>query len=145
MKNWWHQSADEVARNLGTDLKQGLTAAEARARLEASGPNELVGKKGRGPLRIFLEQFQGLIIWVLVVAAVVSGFLREWVDAAAILAIILMNAVLGLIQEYRAEKSLAALRELSAPSSKAVRDGAPSLIPAQIGRASCRERVLRLV
>jgi P-type Ca2+ transporter type 2C len=131
MKPWWHQSADEIALALGTDLKQGLTAAEARARFEASGPNELMGKKGRGPLRIFLEQFQGLMIWVLIVAAVVSGFLREWVDAAAILVIVVMNAVLGLIQEYRAEKSLAALRELSAPSSKTVRDGVPAVIPAR--------------
>ncbi len=115
MKNWWHLSAAEAAAALGTDPRSGLPAAEAAARLESSGPNELREAKGRGPLAIFLEQFEGLIIWVLIVAAVVSGFLGEWLDALAILAIVLLNAVLGLVQEYRAEKSLAALRKMSAP------------------------------
>ncbi|MGA2533081.1 MAG: calcium-translocating P-type ATPase, SERCA-type [Candidatus Aminicenantales bacterium] len=131
MKNWWHLSAAEVAGALGTDLKGGLTAAEAGLRLKRLGPNELREKKGRGPLAIFLEQFKGLIIWVLIAAALVSGFLKEWVDALAILAIIILNAVLGLIQEYRAEKSLAALKRLSAPSAKVVRDAAPALLPAR--------------
>jgi len=131
MKNWWHLSAAEVAEALGADLKGGLTSAEARLRLEKFGPNELQEKKGRSPLAIFLEQFKGLIIWVLIAAALVSGFLKEWVDALAILAIIILNAVLGLIQEYRAEKSLAALKMLSAPSSKVVRDAVTALIPAR--------------
>jgi Ca2+-transporting ATPase len=131
MKNWWHLTAAEVAEALGTDLKGGLTTAEAGLRLNKLGPNELQEKKGRGPLAIFLEQFKGLIIWVLIAAALVSGFLKEWVDALAILAIIILNAVLGLIQEYRAEKSLAALKRLSAPSAKVVRDAAPALLPAR--------------
>ncbi|MGZ4886200.1 MAG: calcium-translocating P-type ATPase, SERCA-type [Candidatus Aminicenantales bacterium] len=131
MKNWWHLTAAEVAEALDTDLKCGLTTAEAGLRLDKFGPNELREKKGRGPLAIFLEQFKGLIIWVLIAAALVSGFLKEWVDALAILAIIILNAVLGLIQEYRAEKSLAALKRLSAPSAKVVRDAAPALLPAR--------------
>ncbi|MDH4197274.1 MAG: calcium-translocating P-type ATPase, SERCA-type, partial [Candidatus Aminicenantes bacterium] len=94
------------------------------------GPNQLQEKKGRGPFRIFLEQFEDLIIWVLIGAAIVSGFLKEWVDALAILAIVILNAILGLIQEYRAEKSLAALKKLSAPTAKAVRAGVPAVIPA---------------
>ena len=129
MKNWWHLSAAEAAGVLGTDLKTGLAEAEARARLERCGPNEIRAKKGRGPLAIFAEQFEGLIIWVLIAASVVSGFLGEWLDAAAILAIILLNAVLGFVQEYRAERSLAALRRMAAPSAKAVRDGASGLVP----------------
>ncbi len=131
MKNWWHLSAAEVAEALGTDIKGGLTTAEAGLRLDKLGPNELREKKGRGPLAIFLEQFKGLIIWVLIAAALVSGFLKEWVDALAILAIIILNAVLGLIQEYRAERSLAALKRLSAPSAKVFRDAAPALLPAR--------------
>jgi Ca2+-transporting ATPase len=131
MKAWWHLSAAEVALALGTDLKAGLAATEARSRLEKTGPNELQEKKGRGPLAIFLDQFKGLIIWVLVAAALVSGFLKEWVDALAILAIIVLNAVLGLIQEFRAEKSLAALKKLSAPSAKVTRDGGTALVPAR--------------
>jgi Ca2+-transporting ATPase len=131
MKNWWHLSAIEVAGALGTDLKTGLAAAAAGARFQKSGPNELQEKKGRGSLAIFLDQFRGLIIWVLITAALVSGFLKEWVDALAILAIIILNAVLGLIQEYRAEKSLAALRKLSSPTSKVIRGGASALVPAR--------------
>ncbi len=131
MNAWWHLSAAEVARRLETDEKAGLSPAEARRRFERFGPNELREKKGRGPLGIFIEQFEGLIIWVLIAAAIVSGFLREWVDALAILAIVILNAILGLLQEYRAEKSLAALRRLSAPSAKAVRDGGVALIPAR--------------
>ena len=131
MKHWWHLSAAEVAEALGTDLKSGLTSGEAGLRLDKLGPNELQEKKGRGPLAIFLEQFKGLIIWVLIAAALVSGFLKEWVDALAILAIIIMNAILGLIQEYRAEKSLAALKQLSAPSAKVMRDAATALVPAR--------------
>jgi Ca2+-transporting ATPase len=131
MKNWWHLSAGEAAIALGTDLKTGLSAAEARVRLETSGPNELQEKKGRGLLSIFIGQFEGLIIWVLIAAAVVSGFLGEWLDALAILAIILLNAVLGLVQESRAEKSLASLRKMSAPAAKAVRDGSAVLVPAR--------------
>jgi len=131
MKNWWHLTAAEIARALGTDLKTGLALEEARARFEKSGPNELREKKRRPPLAIFFAQFEGLIIWVLIVASLVSGFLGEWLDALAILAIIVLNAVLGLIQEFRAEKSLAALKKLSAPSSKVIRAGAMSVVPAR--------------
>jgi Ca2+-transporting ATPase len=131
MKHWWHLSVAEATRLLGTDARSGLSRTEAAARLRETGPNELQEKKGRGPLAIFFEQFEDLIIWVLIVAAVVSGFLSEWVDALAILAIVLINAVLGLIQEYRAEQSLAALRKLSAPAAKAVRDGVSQVVPAR--------------
>jgi Ca2+-transporting ATPase len=131
MKKWWRLSASEVSRDLGTDPKAGLRAEEARARLHQSGPNELQEKRGRGPLAIFLEQFQSLIIWVLIAAAIVSGFLQEWVDALAIIAIVILNAVLGFIQEYRAEKSLVALKKLAAPASKVIRDGASAVIPAR--------------
>jgi Ca2+-transporting ATPase len=131
MKSWWHMKTAEVAAALGTDLKSGLAPEKAKELLGRYGPNQLQEKKGRGPFRIFLEQFADLIIWVLIGAAVVSGFLKEWVDALAILAIVILNAILGLIQEYRAEKSLAALKKLSAPSAKAVRAGAAAVIPAQ--------------
>ncbi|MBN2265697.1 MAG: HAD-IC family P-type ATPase, partial [Candidatus Aminicenantes bacterium] len=128
---WWHLTADEAVEKLATNADTGLTSSAAAAKLEAVGPNELQEKKGRGPLSIFIEQFKSLMIAVLVAAALVSGFLKEWVDAVAILAIVILNAVLGLIQEYRAEKSLAALKKLSAPSCKVIRDGAAEVIPAR--------------
>ena len=128
---WWHLATDEIARTLGTDVKTGLSSAAAADKLEKLGPNELQEKKGRGPLAIFFDQFKSLMIGVLIAAALISGFLKEWVDAVAILAIVILNAILGLVQEYRAEKSLAALRRLSAPSSKVLRDGAPRIVPAR--------------
>jgi Ca2+-transporting ATPase len=128
---WWHLTADEVAKKLETDADAGLTSSAAAAKLESVGPNELREKKVRGPLAIFIDQFKSLIIGVLVAAALVSGFLKEWVDAVAILVIVILNAVLGLVQEYRAEKSLAALKRLSAPSCKVIRDGAARFIPAR--------------
>ncbi len=128
---WWHLATDEVAQKLQTDPKAGLTSSAAASKLESSGPNELQEKKGRGPLAIFFDQFKSLMIGVLIAAALVSGFLKEWVDAVAILAIVILNAVLGLVQEYRAEKSLAALKRLSAPAAKVTRDGSARLIPAR--------------
>jgi Ca2+-transporting ATPase len=131
MNDWWRLGESDVCGSLGTDPKAGLRADEARRRLRDFGPNELREQKGRGSLAIFIGQFESLIIWVLIVAAIVSGFLREWLDALAILAIIILNAVLGFVQEYRAERSLAALKKLAAPSSKVVRDAAPAVVPSR--------------
>ncbi|MGZ5423289.1 MAG: calcium-transporting P-type ATPase, PMR1-type [Candidatus Aminicenantales bacterium] len=131
MTTWWHLPTDEVVRRLATDPKAGLGSSAAAEKLRTAGPNELQEKKGRGPLAIFFDQFKSLMIGVLIAAALVSGFLKEWVDALAILAIVILNAILGLLQEYRAEKSLAALKRLSAPSSKVIRDGSVRVVPAR--------------
>jgi len=130
MKNWWHLDALEAAEILKTDLTAGLPETEIKPRLEKYGLNELREHKGRGPLKIFLEQFEDFIIWVLIGAALVSGFLQEWIDAAAIIAIVILNSILGFIQEHRAEKSLLALKKLASPTSKVVRGGVRSSIPA---------------
>ena len=122
-------SRETTAAQLGVDLEKGLRSAEAKQRLQQAGPNQLKEKKGIGPLAIFIEQFKGFIIWVLIGAALISGFLQEWIDAAAIIAIIVLNSILGFIQEYRAERSLAALKKLSSPSSKVIRDGVRQIIP----------------
>ncbi len=129
--DWWRMETAEAARLLATDAERGLSEAEARARLAGHGPNALAEKKGHGPLSILLDQFRNLIIWVLMGAALVSGFLQEWVDALAIVAIVILNAILGFIQEFRAEKSLEALKKLSAPMAKAVRDGHHLTLPAR--------------
>lgn len=122
-------SVDEAARRLGSDVHKGLSEDDAGKRLAEYGPNQLKEKKGSGPLEIFLEQFKDFIIWVLIGAAFVSGFLQEWVDAMAIIAIVILNAVMGFIQEYRAEKSLAALKKLSKPSSKVIRNNQHKVVP----------------
>ncbi|MDP1852865.1 MAG: calcium-transporting P-type ATPase, PMR1-type [Candidatus Omnitrophota bacterium] len=128
MKPWWQLDVQEIIEELSTDLNLGLTLGEAKLRIDKFGPNQLKETKGRSPFSIFLEQFKDFIVWVLIGAASVSGFLKEWIDALAIVAIVILNAFLGFIQEYRAEKSLAALKKLSSPTSKVIRDGHYKLI-----------------
>jgi Ca2+-transporting ATPase len=123
MKQWWHLEIEDAAKSLDSNLSSGLTSQEASIRFEKYGPNQLKEAKKYSALSIFFGQFKDFIIWVLIGAAIVSGFLKEWVDALAIIAIVILNAVLGFIQEYRAEKSLAALKKLSSPTSKVIRDG----------------------
>ena len=126
---WHSRSAEDVLAQLGSSAA-GLSASEAVRRLAADGPNEL--KEGRriSPLQIFLGQFKSLLIWILIVAGVISGVLGEMVDAIAILAIVVLNAVIGFYQEFNAEKSIAALKKMTAPQAKVRRDGQVTSIPA---------------
>jgi Ca2+-transporting ATPase len=129
MDKWWNKDGLSVAQSLQTDSEKGLSQVDAAERLIKVGPNQLAEKAGESPFKLFLGQFKDFIIWVLIGAALVSGFLQEWVDALAIICIVIVNAFLGFIQEYRAEKSLAALKKLSSPNSKVIRDGQISIIP----------------
>ncbi|WP_027408192.1 calcium-translocating P-type ATPase, SERCA-type [Anoxybacteroides tepidamans] len=120
----WHTLApNDVAKEAHTDLAKGLTAEEAKKRLKRFGPNELKEAKKQSALLLFLQQFQDFMVLVLLVATVISGFLGEYVDAVAIIVIVIMNAFLGFFQERRAEKSLEALKQLSAPQATVLRDG----------------------
>lgn len=123
MKNWWQLDVQEVVSLLETDLSKGLSSSEAKLRLEKYGLNQLKEKKKQTALDIFFDQFRDFIIWVLIGASIVSGFIGEWVDAIAIIAIVILNSIMGFIQQYRAEKSLAALKKLSSPTSRVIRDG----------------------
>ncbi len=127
--NWWQLNTEEVISILQTDSSTGLTDEQAIARLQQYGPNQLKEKPGRGPFRIFLDQFKDFIVWILVAASVVSGVLGEWIDSCAIVAIVILNAVLGFIQEFRAEKSLAALKKLASPTTRVLRQGRMITIP----------------
>ncbi|WP_051585821.1 calcium-transporting P-type ATPase, PMR1-type [Caldanaerobius polysaccharolyticus] len=109
----------------------GLSQKEAESRLKTYGPNELVKKTEISPLMLFLEQFKNFIVIVLLIATAISYFLGEVADAATITVIVIMNAILGFIQEYRTEKSLEALKELSAPHATVLRDGKQMVIPAR--------------
>ncbi len=131
MESWWQLDVERVAKELGTSVSSGLSSAEAAARIEKYGRNQLKEAPKRSPWGIFLDQFKDFIIWVLIGAAVVSGFLQEVVDAIAIIAIVILNAILGFIQEYRAEQSLAALKKLSSPTTKVVRNGQTQVIPSE--------------
>src|SRR4030067_685442 len=103
----WHtMQANEVVKSLDTSVDSGLSLNEAENRLEKYGYNQLEEKEGAAPWVIFLGQFNNFIVWVLIAAAIVSGMLRDWVDALAIIAIVIINAVIGFIQEYKAEQPL---------------------------------------
>ena len=126
----WHtRSVEDVLAQLGSSAA-GLSAAEAAQRLAANGPNELKEAKHISPLQIFLGQFKSLIIWILIVAGVASSLLGELVDAIAILAIVVLNAIIGFYQEFNAEKSIAALKKMTAPQAKVRRDGKVTSISA---------------
>lgn len=124
-------SSEALGRELRTDPSAGLSEAEAAGRLRERGPNELPEAPPTSPLTIFLAQFSSLIIWVLIGAAVISGFLQEWIDAGAILAIVVLNAILGFVQEFKAERSLAALKKLTVATARVVREGVVRSIPAR--------------
>lgn len=129
MVKWWVLEKETVAQQLGTNTERGLSAQEAGERQQKYGPNQLSEKEGKSAIGLFLDQFKDFMIWVLIGAALVSGFLQEWVDSIAIIGIVILNAILGFVQEFRAEKSLAALKKLSSPVSKVIRDGNHVLIP----------------
>lgn len=132
MEKWWNKDIKEIAGMLSVDLALGLSSQEAGLRHDRLGPNQLKEQKGKSPIFLFLEQFSDFIVWILIGAALVSGFLKEWVDAVAIIAIVILNAVLGFVQEYRAEKSLAALKKLSSPTCKVIRSGQHQIIPSSM-------------
>jgi Ca2+-transporting ATPase len=127
---YWHQrETNEVIESLESSL-QGLSSAEARRRLGRYGPNELIEKKKKTLIFMFLDQFKDFMILVLMAAAVISGIIGEASDTIAIMVIILLNAVIGFVQEYRAEKAMAALKKMAAPIAVALRDNRPTQLPA---------------
>ncbi|MBK7453885.1 MAG: HAD-IC family P-type ATPase [Anaerolineales bacterium] len=128
-KDWHSQSAEDVLTQLGSSAN-GLSAQEAAQRLEADGSNEIKEGKRISPVQIFLGQFKSILIWILIAAGIISGVLGEMVDAIAILAIVVLNAVIGFYQEFNAEKSIAALKKMTAPQAKVRRDGQVTSIPA---------------
>lgn len=109
---------------------RGLTQAQAAAQLALDGPNALVQKPGTPWWKLLAHQFTSPLIWLLIAAAVISGVLGEVVEAIAIVAIVLLNAAVGFVQEFRAQASVLALRALTSPRARVERDGAPSLVPA---------------
>ena len=128
----WHtQPAEALASTLSVDLEQGLHAGEVARRQANEGFNELPEAPPPSLLKLFLSQFTSVIVWVLIGAAILSGVLGDWVDTAAILAIVLLNGLLGFVQEFRAERSLAALRKMSVATARVCRDGVIQSIPAR--------------
>ncbi len=127
----WHSlTGDEILGALGARC-EGLTAVEVRTRLGSFGPNRLPPPKRRGPLRRFLSQFRNLLIYVLLIAALVTGLLAHWVDCLVILGVVLVNALIGFLQEGKAERALESIRAMLSLRASVLRDGRRQEIPAE--------------
>lgn len=129
--NWHLRETTAVLNELGVTPEEGLTAEEVARRQETYGPNEITEGARISPLAMLLGQFREVMVLVLIVAALVSLVLGELIDAVVILAIVVINATLGFVQEYRAEQAMAALRKMAAPNAKVRRDGKVQIIPAR--------------
>jgi len=129
-KHWHHLPADEVVDILGGDLGRGLDLFEVRNRLEQYGPNSLSTRKGRGPFLRFLRQFHQPLVYILVGAGFISAALREWVDSGVIFGVVIINAVVGFIQEAKAVNALAALARTMTTEATVLRHGEKARLPA---------------
>jgi Ca2+-transporting ATPase len=127
----WHTlSIETIAAQFIVDVRSGLTDSDAAARLKQFGTNELGHDEGTTIASLVFAQLKSILVWLLIVAAIVSGMLGEWVDCVAIAAIVVLNALIGAYQDYSAERSIAALRKMSAPAAKVRRGGRLVVAPA---------------
>jgi len=127
----WHKvSAAEATQRLGVDPAVGLTSSEAAERYAHYGPNRLTEKPPRSRWLLFADQFKGVLILVLIGAAVLAAVIGDLIDAVVILTVVMVNAFLGFTQEHRAERSLAALKKMLAPTAEVRRDGKTKLMTA---------------
>jgi Ca2+-transporting ATPase len=131
MANWHQQTVEEITNQLQSNLDSGLSKAQAAARLEKTGRNEIAEGQVRPAWRILLEQFTAVLVLILIGAALLSALLGEYKDAIAIGAIVILFGLLGFIQEYRAEQAMAALRKMASPLVRTLREGQLVEIPSQ--------------
>lgn len=131
MKAYYRESKEELIKELGANEKQWLTNKVAQEKLAQVGPNALIEGKKKSILEVFLEQFRDLMVIILIVAAVISAFTGNLESTAVIIVVLILNAILGTVQHVKAEKSLEALKSLSAPAAKVLRDGKKQEIAAK--------------
>src|SRR5262249_30857262 len=128
----WHAiSADEVIKRLASNREKGLDAAEASVRLRKYGSNRLPEGKKRGPFIRFAAQFNNILVYVLLAAGFTKLMLSLWVDAAIIFGVVVLNALLGFIQEGKAEKALDSIRNMLSAEARTVRGGETRLMSAE--------------
>ena len=136
--NWYSQNIQQVCDTFQVDPDIGLSESEINRRRSVHGPNELIDRGLKSPWLILWEQLTAVMVVILIIAALVSAVLGDYKDAIAIVAIVILNAILGFIQEYRAEKAMAALKKMAVPTVKVRRDGrvqeisARELVPGDI-------------
>ncbi len=152
-QKWYSLPVETAFESLGSSLR-GLTEEEARERLTRFGPNELRREGGISPLAILLEQFKSILIIILLIAVIISVILGEYLDGGVIFAIVLASAILGFVQEYRAERAMEALQEMAAPTATTRRNGhereiaAKELVPGDVVLLKAGDRIpadIRLV
>jgi len=127
-KSFYRQTAEETIGELNSN-REGLTVNEVTRRLGQYGPNKLVEKAKKGPVSMFFEQFKDFMILILLAAALIAGIIGELTDTLVIIAIVIANAVIGFIQEYRAGKAMDALKAMAAPQTVVIRENAVSKVP----------------
>jgi Ca2+-transporting ATPase len=119
---WYQLNSDEAFKNLEAS-EHGLSATEVQNRLQKFGPNRLAEAEKIGWLKILLHQFTSPLIYILIIAAVETALLQEYKDTGVIAAVVVLNAVIGFIQEYKAERSVRALKQMVVPKARVLRDG----------------------
>ncbi|MGB9639973.1 MAG: HAD-IC family P-type ATPase, partial [Anaerolineales bacterium] len=127
----WHTLAvEDVIKELDTHLERGLSSSTAAQRLQIYGQNQLTEAPPTSFWQMLLQQFDNFVVIMLIIAAIISAVLGDWIESAAILAIVVLNATLGVIQEQKAEQALAALKKMAAPDAHVIRDGIHQVVPA---------------
>ncbi|KGA97749.1 ATPase [Alkalihalobacillus alcalophilus ATCC 27647 = CGMCC 1.3604] len=145
--DWYRKKEEELEKELGTNYENGLTEKEVNKRLKHFGANKLDEGKKISNLALFISQFKDFMVLVLLVATFISGLLGEYIDAITIMFIVLLNGILGFVQERKAEKSLDALKELSAPQMNVLRNGiwvkilSSQVVPGDIVKLKSGDRV----
>lgn len=133
----YSMSKEEIRRKLKSNFSVGLSEEEARERLKKYGKNKLEDKKKENIIVKFIKQFNDFMIIILIIASVISGVMAkidgtgDYIESIIIIAIVVFNAIMGLIQENKAEKSLEALQKMSAPVCKVIRNGKQIIIPGE--------------
>ncbi len=146
-KHWHHCPAEEVTTLLTTHPDRGLSLFEAKHRLERFGPNMVTAKKQKGPLIRFLLQFHQPLVYILLAAAFITLILQEWVDSSVIFGVVIVNAIIGFIQESKAEKAIDALKQMMTTQATVLRDGkwtqidSTQLVPGDIVRIQSGDKV----
>ena len=128
----WHAlSADEVLRRLETDARSGIDDAEGKRRLQEYGANRLPAGRKRGPVERFVSQLNNVLVYVLIGAGFIKLMMGLWLDASIILGVVVLNALLGFIQEGKAEKSLDSISKMLSPEARTLRGGQSRMMPAE--------------
>ncbi|KYO65865.1 calcium-transporting P-type ATPase, PMR1-type [Thermovenabulum gondwanense] len=130
-KRWYSIHHEEISKILDTHIVKGLSTDEAEKRLEKFGYNELIGKKGPTIFEMLLSQFKDFLVLILIAASIISVFMGEITDSIVIILIVVLNAVIGVIQEYKAGKAMEALKKMAAPEARVIRDGSIKTVPSR--------------